>query len=265
MLRRVVVLALLTVLLAACQDEAVLPRSAPPPTARPVITDPYWSVPTEDAAARAEQLRRVRAIAPCALVSRAELATIGTVLAISPDGLDSCEAVLDSTELTEATIVRLIVSMSWPGREVTPKPDTTIRSGDVTLGEARAVSDAPAGSPSKEASCGSTGAFASGLRLIVTITGPGGAEPCPRSNAVLDTALTRWQERPGHDAPEAVATRGRAVYRKHHSSPQFGALLEQPLPTAALTDVGPRYPAVTVDARDPATAEEVIRLLLTEL
>ncbi|WP_067832792.1 hypothetical protein [Nocardia lijiangensis] len=182
----------------ACQDDL--------PTA-PAGSSGYWSTAPQTDDQRWEVLRKVRAIDPCALVPRIELAKIDTVIWVDVREPDWCEAQMGSTESGKGT------DLSWslfvaPGGITPHESGRTTKIGAITVGT---VSDLDANPDHQgklvQRNCTVSASFPSTAAVMLFVTTPLGTEPCPVGEAVLPTLFAQLDKEPAHGtSPDTPGT-----------------------------------------------------------
>ncbi|MGV9613029.1 hypothetical protein [Nocardia xishanensis] len=183
----------------ACQDD--LPIT-------PAGSGGYWSAAPQTEDQRWEVLRKVRAIDPCALLPRAELAKIDTVSWVQVRKPDWCEARMGSTESGKGTDLSWSLLVAPTGITQHERARTT-KIGAVTVGT---VSDLDANPDHRgqlvERNCTASASFPSTTAIMLFVTTPLGTEPCPVAEAVLPTMIAQLDKEPAQgtspDTPRTV-------------------------------------------------------------
>ncbi|MEV6387334.1 hypothetical protein [Nocardia xishanensis] len=187
----------------ACQDD--LPIT-------PAGSGGYWSTAPQTDDQRWELLRKVRAIDPCALVPRAELAKIDVVSWVEVSKPDSCAARMGSSESGKGTELRWSLFVA-PGGFVHHERARTTMMGSITVAT---VSDLEANPDHQgklvERNCTASASFPSTAAVMVFATTPLGTEPCPVAEAILPTIIAQLDKEPTHptspDTPRTVLLGG---------------------------------------------------------
>ncbi|MEU2251626.1 hypothetical protein ABZ540_00445 [Nocardia xishanensis] len=175
----------------SCQDDL-------PPA--PAGSGGYWSTALQTDDQRWELLRRVRAIDPCALVPRTELAEIGTVNWVDVRMPNWCEARMGPTETGKGTALSWSLSVATRG---IPQPERgrTTKIGAVTIGTVSDIDTNPElEGKLVERNCTATASFPSTAAVMIFATTPVDTEPCPVAEAVLPTILAQLDKEPTHGA-----------------------------------------------------------------
>ncbi|MFD4430464.1 hypothetical protein [Nocardia sp. NPDC058497] len=134
----------------------------------------------------------VRAIDTCALIPRATLDGIGTIMTVEASAPDTCAAELDSTEIGKKT--RLTWSLSTSRDPLGPSSGTTeTKIGDATVHTERDAQPAP---DSKIRTCTAWTRFPATVGLFVHVSAPIAAQPCAAHDAALPGALELLRTEP---------------------------------------------------------------------
>ncbi|TQM31208.1 hypothetical protein [Nocardia bhagyanarayanae] len=185
--------------LTSCQDDL-------PPT--PAGSNGYWSTAPQTDEQRWELLRKLRAIDPCALVPRSELAKIETVNSVDVRRPNWCEARMGPTDPGKGTVLSWSLGVALKGI-AQPERGRTTHIGAVTIGT---VSDLDTNPDLQgklvQRNCTASASFPSTAAVMMFVTTPLGTEPCPVAEAVLPTVLAQLDEEPTHgtspDTPRTV-------------------------------------------------------------
>ncbi|MEV0028256.1 hypothetical protein [Nocardia sp. NPDC050793] len=183
----------------SCQDD--LPHA-------PAGSTEYWSTAPRTDEQRWEVLRKIRAIDPCALVPRTELAKIEIVSSVDVRMPNWCEARIGPNEAGKGTALSWSLSIAPNGVEQ-PERGRTAKIGAVTVGT---VSDLDTNPDLQgklvERNCTASANFPSTAAVMIFVTTPLGTEPCPVAEAVLPTILAQLDKEPAHgtspDTPRTV-------------------------------------------------------------
>ncbi|MFD4438511.1 hypothetical protein ACFWPK_01880 [Nocardia sp. NPDC058519] len=204
LMRRCAVAAAVMIGLTACQENLPKQRAATPIEAASAMPAYWKTAPTTDNQ-RLELLRRLRAIDPCALVPRADLAKFGKLIEVENRGPSRCEATFDSTESGKGT------SVSW-ATGVAPTGygwgNSELEEVDgITIGVLDDLDGAPPREGQLDRSCVATAVFANTTTLPVHVRTPLGTEPCPPAQAALARAMGGLAgEAPQGTSPDAPRT-----------------------------------------------------------
>ncbi|WP_225732488.1 MULTISPECIES: hypothetical protein [unclassified Nocardia] len=192
MVRLVVLVAALLATAVACGNgEAAQPTSAP--------VD-FWDTAPQNDQQYWEVYKRARAIEPCALIPRAELAKLGTVRSVVVTGPESCAAQLDSVKLggsVRAQWRALAGTVEENGRVGTTKRIEDTTATVVADKDTRADKQIPAG----ERACTVSAKFPAHAGVSLAVTVPGGVEPCPVAETLTRTAVLAWKQQLRQDDP----------------------------------------------------------------
>ncbi|MFE6862831.1 hypothetical protein [Nocardia sp. NPDC057668] len=195
MIRRLAAAALPLFLLAACADDQSPTRPAG-----------FWFTAPRNDEIRLEALDRARAVDPCALVPRAELAKIAPIRSVENDDRDSCEAELGSAEANKGIELDWAVVFATV-QEGAKSAKTTIAGTDVLL--AGDKNNIPEDQFAKlvQRNCTATAQFPAGAALMLFVTTPLGTEPCDLGEKVLGTAIAEFLQEPARGtSPDTAAT-----------------------------------------------------------
>ncbi|MFE5477320.1 hypothetical protein ACFQ9R_16585 [Nocardia sp. NPDC056541] len=184
--RRCAVAAAVMIGLTACQEELPGHRPVTPIEAASAMPAYWKTAPTSDDQ-RLELLRRLRAIDPCALIPRTDLAKIGTLLAVENDGPNKCEATFDSTESGKGTSVSWAIGVAPTGYGWGQSRREEVDG--ITVGVLRDLDNGPQVEGQLDRSCLATAAFANTTTLPVHVRTPLGTEPCPAAQSALARAM----------------------------------------------------------------------------
>ncbi|MGV9822180.1 hypothetical protein [Nocardia xishanensis] len=222
----------------ACQDD--LPIT-------PAGSGGYWSTAPQTDDQRWEVLRKVRAIDPCALLPRAELAKIDTVSWVQVRKPDWCEARMGSTVSGKGTDLSWSLLVAPTGVTRHERARTT-KIGAVTVGT---VSDLDANPDQRgqlvDRNCTASASFPSTAAIMLFVTTPLGTEPCPVAEAVLPTMIAQL-DNPGYGDPDAT------------DFFSYNAIVGPVVPsTEPESFLGPNLPVVNVFGRNGAVVEDVLR------
>lgn len=173
----------------ACQEDL------PPASAG---SEGYWVTAPETDEQRWEVLRRVRAVDPCALIPRSELAKIDTVRWVDVRMPDWCEARMGSTESGKGTELSWTLSVAPNGIGQSEHGRTTT-IGAVTVDT---VSDLDTNPDLRDKlvqrNCTASASFPSTAAVMIFVTTPLGTEPCPVAEAVMPTIIAELDKEPPH-------------------------------------------------------------------
>ncbi|MGX1810187.1 hypothetical protein ACWIGI_31105 [Nocardia sp. NPDC055321] len=161
----------------------------------------FWLTAPGNDDQRLEAMRRTRAIDPCALLPRAQLEKLGTLLSVSTKGPESCAAVLDSTDRNTGT------ALTWSAFVGTTTSDgritrTTVADVPVELLDA----DLPANFEYSR-DCIAKAQFPAGVTLRLQVRTPSAGNPCDLATRQLAPAIAEWQREPAQGtSPDTVRT-----------------------------------------------------------
>ncbi|MFE3541569.1 peptidase [Nocardia sp. NPDC059177] len=156
----------------------------------PPIEGTYWRTAPQTDAQRAEVATRSRLIDVCALVPRAELASIGTVRTVDNDQTDSCRVEFASPDgttdkLSWASMVVFTDAPQQAGTTVTQlgAADLSVLPGDLDRS-------------GTQQTCHATAKFPAGAAIYFQTTTPDGLDACARLEALAGNAMRQWMSTP---------------------------------------------------------------------
>ncbi|MFE3318814.1 hypothetical protein [Nocardia sp. NPDC059195] len=186
LLRRYAAAAAVMIGLTACQENLPKHRPATPIEAASAMPAYWKTAPTTDEQ-RLELLRRLRAIDPCALIPRTDLAKLGTLIEVENDGPNRCEAKFDSTESGKGTSVSWAIGVAPSGYGWGESKREEVDG--ITVGVLGDLDNSPLVEGQLDRSCVATVAFANTATLPVHVRTPLGTEPCPAAESALARAM----------------------------------------------------------------------------
>lgn len=186
LLRRYAVGAAVMIGLTACQENVPKQRPATPIEAASAMPA-YWKTAPATDDQRLDLLRRLRTIDPCALIPRADLEKLGTLLQVENDGPSKCEATFDSTETHKGTSVSWAIGVAPDGYSWGQSERQEVDG--ITVGRLGDLDNGPLREGQLDRSCLATAAFANTATLPMIVRTPLGTEPCPTAQAALARAM----------------------------------------------------------------------------
>lgn len=171
----------------------------------------FWSVKPESGEREWEVVQRARAIDPCALVPREELARHGNVVKVRYADVDQCEARLDSLAAPGILIRTTVVTGTAATARVGFTEGTPLTAGEVS-GQLRSGE----GRPDKDASdhgsmpwCSARWEIPAGVELGAYVNAPSTEQACAIAESTARVALERWAAEPTtSDVPTRTALVG---------------------------------------------------------
>ncbi|MFE1591983.1 hypothetical protein [Nocardia sp. NPDC058705] len=195
LLRRCAAAAAVIIGLTGCQENLPKQRAATPIEAASAMPEFWKTAPTTDDQ-RLELLRRLRAIDPCALVPRADLAKFGKLIEVENRGPSRCEATFDSTESGKGTSVSWAIGVAPTGYGWGESKREEVDG--ITVGTLGDLDNGPLREGQLDRSCLATAVFANTTTLPVSVRTPLGTEPCPAAEAALARAMGGLASEPAH-------------------------------------------------------------------
>ncbi|MEV0245718.1 hypothetical protein AB0H76_03905 [Nocardia sp. NPDC050712] len=202
MFRRLALVAALAVVAVGCQQES--PAGSP--------LDAFWSAAAQTDDQRSEVLGRTRALDSCALLPRAKLAELGSVIRVGTKDLNRCEAQLDVESHTKGKRVSWGVDAPLkeaPYESLAPGKGTVERIGAATVAllSDQEMDPSAAAVRDVQRTCSAQVRFPAGAGVTLAVDTPAGTEPCAFAKSVAQVIVGEWNREPRQgDSEDTVTT-----------------------------------------------------------